>query len=222
MMDKMKICGLIPVAGLSGRMGDFKPLMMVEGRPVIVHCIDSLLQAGAGPVIVVLGYRGREVASVVRNLYPADRVMLAYNDSYADTDMLASVKIGIRALPLCDAFFLLPGDMPAVDPKTFAAIAGRMSETGALLAFPSVAGQQGHPALISLRLVGKILAFKEEGGLQKLWDQNREATVIAPVDDAGCCIDMDTIEEYNALLVYMDKKDSLQRELPKQGNEVRT
>ena len=214
-MDRMRICGVVPAAGISGRMGDFKPLMMVEGKPVILHCIDSMLLAAARPVVVVLGYRGHEVAALIRARYTTEEVHLVYNDSYADTDMLASVKIGIQALPPCDAFFLLPGDMPAVDPKTFTAIAGRMSETGALLAFPSAAGQRGHPALISHRLIRKILAFEGDGGLQTLWDQNMEETVVVPVDDAGCGIDMDTIEDYNKLLAYMGEKTAFHRELPK-------
>ncbi len=215
MMKKLKIGGVIPAAGLSGRMGNFKPLMMVEGKPVILHCIDSALLAAVEPVVVVLGYRGHEVATLIRARYTTEEIRLVYNDSYADTDMLASVKIGIQALPPCDAFFLLPGDMPAVDPKTFTAIAGRMSETSALLVFPLAAGKQGHPALISHRFIGKILAFEGDGGLQTLWDQNVAETVIVPVDDAGCGIDMDTIEDYNKLLSYMEKKEAFQRELPK-------
>lgn len=205
----MKINGLIPAAGLSGRMGDFKPLMALDGRTLIENCIDSILLAGAGSVTVVLGYRGHEVASLIRNRYPSDKVGLAYNDNYADTDMLASVKIGISALLPCDAFFLLPGDMPAIDSRTFQAVAGLMADSGAMLAFPVVDGQRRHPALISFRFIANILEFKGDGGLEAVWNQYEEEIATIPVEDIGCEIDMDTMEDYNGLQKYLEEKRAL-------------
>ena len=53
-----RICGLIVAAGLSSRMGCFKPLLPLRGKTVIENTIDSMLLCGISPVVIVLGYRG--------------------------------------------------------------------------------------------------------------------------------------------------------------------
>ena len=62
-----RICGLIVAAGLSSRMGCFKPLLPLRGKTVIENTIDSMLLCGISPVVVVLGYRGREVEAVLHS-----------------------------------------------------------------------------------------------------------------------------------------------------------
>jgi len=204
----MQINGLILTAGLSSRMGDFKPLMPLSGKTMIEHSIDSMLDAGVSFVTVVLGYRAGEVSDLLESRYPDIRVNLAYNTEYDTTDMLASVKIGIRSLPSCDAFFLLPGDMPAVDKKTFDTLTAVMVRTNALVVFPSIDGHRKHPPLISRAFIGNILQFEGEGGLQAIWRQNSSNMETVPVDDAGCRIDADTMQDFSRLAQYMQNKRS--------------
>ena len=107
-----RIGGLILAAGLSSRMGDFKPLMPLRGKTLIENSIDSLLLCGIDPIVVVLGHRGRDMEAILCSRYLGDTLTLAYNNDFATTDMLTSVKIGLAAMPECDAFFLLPGICP--------------------------------------------------------------------------------------------------------------
>lgn len=202
----MKINGLILTAGLSSRMGGFKPLMQLEGKTMIEHSIDSMLDAGVDVVTVVLGYRAKEVAALIESRYDSSFVKLAYNTEYDKTDMLASVKIGIRSLPACDAFFLLPGDMPAVGKKTFCALSAVMMQTNALVVFPTIDGHRKHPPLISGAFMESILAFEGEGGLQAIWRQYDKEMASVPVEDTGCQIDADTMEDYSRLVQYMQNK----------------
>lgn len=46
-----RICGLIVAAGLSSRMGCFKPLLPLRGKTVIENTIDSMLLCGISPVV---------------------------------------------------------------------------------------------------------------------------------------------------------------------------
>lgn len=187
-------------------MGDFKPLMPLEGKTMIEHSIDSMLDAGVADVTVVLGYRADEVASLIESRYSAAQVKLACNTDYDKTDMLASVKIGIRSLPECDAFYLLPGDMPAVDRKTFCALSAVMQKTNALVVFPTIDGHRKHPPLISRAFTENILAFEGEGGLQAIWRLHDKDMASVPVEDAGCRIDADTMEDYSKLIQYMQNR----------------
>jgi CTP:molybdopterin cytidylyltransferase MocA len=65
-------------------------------------------------------------------------VRFARNPVYETTDMLASVKAGVQALDECDAFYLLPGDMPAVGTDTLSALASALERTDAKVVFPTV------------------------------------------------------------------------------------
>ena len=42
----MKVNGLILAAGMSSRMGDFKPLMKINNKTMIERSIDSMLMGG--------------------------------------------------------------------------------------------------------------------------------------------------------------------------------
>ena len=57
----MKISGLIVAAGLSSRMKDFKPLMKIENKPLILNTINSLRQSQIEDINIVVGYRGKEI-----------------------------------------------------------------------------------------------------------------------------------------------------------------
>lgn len=202
----MKINGLILAAGLSSRMGGFKPLMQLEGKTMLEHSIDSILGAGVECVAVVLGYRAAEAAALIESRYDSSLVKLAYNTEFDTTDMLASVKIGIRSLPDCDAFYILPGDMPAVDPKTFCVLRAVMENTNALVVFPTIDGHRKHPPLISSAFTPNILAFEGGGGLQAIWREYDNEMVSVPVEDTGCRMDADTMEDYIRLIQYMQNR----------------
>lgn len=161
-----RIGGLILAAGLSSRMGDFKPLMPLRGKTLIENSIDSLLLCGIDPIVVVLGHRGRDMEAILRSRYLGDTLTLAYNNDFATTDMLTSVKIGLAAMPECDAFFLLPGDMPVVAKETFLAVYRAMPENTPAIAFPTLEGYRKHPPLIDSRFIPDILRYDGAEGLR--------------------------------------------------------
>lgn len=171
---------------------------------MIEHSVDSMFRAGVNQVIMVLGYRGEEVESLLRNTYDPSRLVFKYNDKYAETDMLTSVKLGISASSPCEAVYLLPGDMPAIHTRTFLAVREAMLQKHALAAFPTIDGYRKHPPLISFKCIERILAFTGEGGLRELWHQLESQIITVPVEDMGCMLDADTQEDYNRLADYME------------------
>ena len=202
----MKTTGLLLAAGLSRRMGEFKPLMRFEGKTLLECSIDSMLEGGAESVVVVLGYRAEEVQAVLRGAYGPERLRLAYNSAYETTDMLASIKIGIRALPPLDAFLLLPGDMPAVGRDTFHALQEVMRKTGAKVVFPTVEGHRKHPPLISGACARDILSYIGGGGLRGMWQNYAGEIAEVAVTDEGCLMDADTMDDFRRLTDYLHKR----------------
>lgn len=199
----METNGIILAAGLSSRMQEFKPLLKLKEKTMIEHSVDSMLCAGVNQVIVVLGYRAAEIESLLYETYDHSRLVLIHNPAYAVTDMLTSVKIGISALKPCEAFYLLPGDMPAIQAHTFLAVKEAMCRARALVAFPTVNGYRKHPPLISWQCIEDILGFTKEGGLREIWRQLEKQIVTIPVEDVGCMLDADTPADYARLADYM-------------------
>jgi len=204
----MKINGIILAAGMSSRMEAFKPLLKLKDKTIIECSIDSMLCAGVQQVVVVLGHRAQELKTVLLPRYEHSRLVLVRNTHYAEMDMLMSVKIGISALPVCDAFFLLPGDMPAVNSQTFLKVKETMVRSQALIAFPSLEGHRKHPPLISAKCMDTICKFDGTGGLREVWKQLESEIVTVAVDDAGCRLDADTRADYHRLVDYMEFSNS--------------
>ena len=187
--------GLILAAGLSSRMGEFKPIMPLQGKTLIENAVDSIFAGGAVSVTVVVGYRGEELSALLHVRY-GERVRIVWNYDYAVTDMLRSIQIGCQALLPCDGFFLLPGDMPAVRRETFRRLAAAWSPDIPGVVFPTLDGYRKHPPLIDFRLVPELLAYDGEGGLRELWRRHEEWIRTVPVDDEGVWVDLDTQTDY--------------------------
>lgn len=202
----MKISGLILAAGMSSRMGNFKPLLKINNKTMIEHSIDNMLAAGVEDIVLVLGYRGNEIEEVLKfHGYSNKKVQVIYNEKYDTTEMLDSVKIGLNKIRKCDAFFLLPGDMPAINPYTFLKIIDKLrySENKLKIVFPTIEGYKKHPPLISKAYIYDILNFESDGGLRELWKNFQSNILTIPVDDTGCTIDVDTKIQYKEVCNYM-------------------
>lgn len=204
----MKTNGIILAAGLSSRMHAFKPLLKIKEKAIIEHCIDNMINAGVNQIVVVVGYRSEEIKTFLINKYKSHNIVLVYNKQYRYTDMLTSIKIGISALEICDAFYILPGDMPAIDIDTFIKVRDVMYSSNALVAFPTIKGRRKHPPLISWECAQYIANFKGGDGLRGVWREyeSKNKIVTIPVEDFGCMIDTDTKEDFNILVDYMNKK----------------
>ena len=168
--------------------------MPLRGKTLIENTVDSVLDGGAVSAVVVTGHRAGEVEPLLQRRY-GDRVLCVRNSAYASTDMLQSIRTGCLAMPACDAFFLLPGDMPVIRETTFRALLAERDGRKRII-FPTLLGYRKHPPLIDSRFLPEILDFSGDGGLRGLWKQCEREIIEVPVDDSGVWIDLDTQEQY--------------------------
>lgn len=56
---------ILPVAGLSSRMGDFKPLMEINGIPMIVLTAQSVIQGGVQALCAVTGREAHKIEAAL-------------------------------------------------------------------------------------------------------------------------------------------------------------
>ncbi|MBP2650901.1 MAG: hypothetical protein H6Q74_1726 [Firmicutes bacterium] len=207
-MVKNDVCygGIIVAAGLSSRMGKFKPLLPYADSTIIERSVENLQQqTGVQQIIVVVGYRGAEIEAILAD---KENTKVVYNPNYRNGDMLESFQVGLGQIQQCDAAYFLPGDMPAISPETFQTVRETLEKTGAKVVFPTFNGEKKHPPLIRCNCFSAICNFRGKGGLRLVLQQFDEYTVYAPVNDLGCTVDADTPEEYNILLRYQEKNKS--------------
>ncbi|MFH1033953.1 MAG: nucleotidyltransferase family protein [Pseudomonadota bacterium] len=189
------IGAIILAAGLSSRMGRFKPLLPLGGATVLERVVDLYRQAGVPEVRVVLGHRAQELSPLLR--HGGARAVL--NPDYRE-GMFSSVRAGVAGLGLeVAAFFIHPVDIPLVSPGTIAALCQAWERGGRQVIYPCFQGRRGHPPLLCASLAGPIAAWPGEGGLKALLRQYQDQALEVPVADEFILRDMDHPADYERL-----------------------
>ena len=198
----MKFAAVVPAAGLSSRMGDFKPLLDLNGKPLICRTLDSLHAAGCGKICVVTGHRAEELEAAAA----APDVCFLRNENYASTGMLESVQLGLAELlaePAETAFFILPGDVPLMSRQTMEALKTETEKGGSFALRPSYNGKAGHPVLLDRTMALALMAYRGEEGLRgflrKAAEIQPEIVRVIACEDPGILADADTPEDFQAL-----------------------
>lgn len=191
----MRTGAVIVAAGMSSRMGEFKPMLNIGSISIAQRVISTLQQAGVNRIVVVTGY---QAVTLERHLANQGVVFLR-NENYRTTQMFDSAKIGLEYLKdKCDKILFTPVDIPLFTALTVT----ELLRSGEQLACPECQGQTGHPVLLSADLVDAVISDSGEGGLQGAISRLGVSMVHIPVDDPGILHDADTPAEYESLLHY--------------------
>lgn len=195
----MQTGAVIVAAGLSSRMGDFKPMLNIGSISIAQRVIATLQQAGTERIVVVTGYNA---ATLERHLANQGVIFLRNND-FATTQMFDSAKIGLRYIQdKCDHVLFTPVDIPLFT----AATVETLIASDADLACPTCNGQTGHPMMLASSLIPAILADNGAMGLRGAISRLNTELVEIPVNDPGILMDADTMEDYDALLRYHNQQ----------------
>jgi CTP:molybdopterin cytidylyltransferase MocA len=192
-VKKEYISALILAAGRSSRMGEFKPLLTIDGKTLVEHAVENFRNVGVDDILVVTGYEAERLVPVLRR----QCVRWVVNDDY-DEGMFSSLLVGVSALAdSCAGVFILPVDHPFVRPATLIALinAFRLNKKDKLIFRPSYQGRRGHPPLISADFIPAINSFKEAGGLRHLLSSHEEETLTVDCDDRGILVDLDSRDD---------------------------
>ena len=191
---------IILAAGLSKRMGAFKPLLPVGGEPAILRCINTASEAGVRDIVVVTGRDPGAIESTVGNTNM--NVRLVHNNMFRK-GMLSSVQAGVSAIRGDSrAFFILPSDCCASTCETFIMLLQNFDEDrGASVIRPSFNGKRGHPPLIPARYAKSLNEYDGNDGLKGFL--RPLPTLEVEMTDQGALLDMDTPEDYAQMLEYL-------------------
>ncbi|RLE73837.1 MAG: hypothetical protein DRJ56_08555, partial [Thermoprotei archaeon] len=104
---------VVPAAGRGVRLSKLtrrhpKPMLKFNGRPLLEHTLRSLREAGVREVVIVVGYKGDEIAS-----YFSDGSWLGLRVEYAVDERISGTATAIKAAEehVDSAFLMVFGDV---------------------------------------------------------------------------------------------------------------
>lgn len=184
-----KLAGIILAAGLSSRMGAFKPLLEIDGVSMVRRVVQLMQVAGAHPVVVVTGHRRRELEEHLQGA----GVELVHNPDYASTQQFDSLRLALARLEgRCGRLLISPADIPFVKPETVEALLGAPGE----FVRPVYRGRGGHPVLLSGDLIPALLRYDGPDGLRGAIRKSGCVVRNVEVEDGGVLMDNDTPEDF--------------------------
>ena len=194
----MPVVGVIILAaGASSRMGQPKQTLLYAGKTLLAHVIETALEAGCGPVVVVTGANANSIAPITA----AYSVLTAFNPDWAE-GMSASIRAGLNAVQdfavKLDAVIVATCDQPFVSATLLRQLAQTYTETGKLITASEYSGIRGVPALFDQSLFSELRNLPAGAGAGRLIARQNSEDVAAIPFPAGA-IDMDTPEDFARL-----------------------
>ncbi len=194
--NKIKISGLVISAGLSSRMGSFKPLLHYKNKSFMMNIL-SKLDFVCDEIIVVTGHNRELIETELRTFPTINRIKTVVNKNYKE-GMLSSLQSGLRKL--LDSNWVL---YHFVDQPTLPIIFYKYFITQIDNRFdwiqPTYNGKNGHPILIHKRVVEKIIEASAKSNLKELTQSSNIKKKYWNCNYPEIHDDVDTIERYNNL-----------------------
>ncbi|MGB9856166.1 MAG: nucleotidyltransferase family protein [Caldisericum exile] len=196
-MDKY-ISGVLLSAGKSERMGEMKALLSLNNKLVIEKLIEEYLDTPIDELIVVVGFNGQKLESIIKSLFQTDKLKVVYNEKYEE-GMFSSVVKGVESATF-DNVLLGLVDNPLINSDIIKRLLNEFDFEHIVI--PSYNKKGGHPVLFPKFVKDAILSGKYET-LKEVFDSFKEKVdyVDAPIEVA---IDMDTKEDYEKILRFLE------------------
>jgi len=195
--SRLRIGAVLLAAGEGRRMGGVaKPLIRLQGVPLIARHLVALSAAGIDEVVVVTGHAREAVEESVRRFI----VTLAHNEAHAQGQDV-SVRVGLAALPgPFDAVLVVPAHQPLIGGADLTELIGAFKKRPAgNIVVPVVQGRRGNPIIMDGAAMAQILAGEAGTGCRHLIDRNPGLVHVHETSNARFVADLDTVEDVEAL-----------------------
>jgi len=194
---RWRIGAVLLAAGEGRRMGGVaKPLIRLQGVPLISRQLVALSGTGVDEVVVVTGHARSAVEELMRGF----SVTLAHNEAHAQGQE-GSVRAGLAALSgSFDAVFIMPADQPLIAADDLTELIGAFKKRPAgHVVVPVVDGQRGNPILLDEVAQAQILASGANLGCRHLIERQPELVHVHKTANIRFITDLDTVEDVQAL-----------------------
>ena len=190
---------IVLAAGMSTRMGQNKLLLDFKVKPLIAHAVDTLLASEIDEVVVVLGNEAGKVQEKLRGR----EVRLIENPDFRE-GLSTSVRVGVTAVsPQADGIMVYLADQPLLEPADVNRILRAFTHAkgvGKSIVVPFFGEQRGNPVILDSSFREAILGVVGDVGCKGVIKRYPDQVFIVEMENDHVIRDMDTIEEYEAVL----------------------
>lgn len=185
---------IILAAGKASRMGEggrHKLLAEFEGAPLVRRVTERALDAVAGPVVVVTGFRASEISACLEGL----PVEIEENRDYA-SGMASSIRAGLAAPPLQDVegVMILLADMPGVTHADIEELVKAFRKSGGRSIVRAVAdGKRGNPVILPRATFPALMRLEGDIGARHIIETSGLPIIDVEIG-AAAKLDVDTPE----------------------------
>ena len=192
---KKPTTGIILAAGMSTRFGKPKQLLRLKGKYLIECVLDAALNSHLENIILVLGYKNREIFEAIseKAYHPALQVVV--NDRFSEglsQSLLAGLRMVQKTFP--SVMFLL-GDQPMVDSRMINHLLDRFWKSHKDICVPTFQGKRGNPTIFSRNLYNQLLDIKGDVGARNIIKEHPEHVLYVEIDNSLYFLDIDTEED---------------------------
>lgn len=187
------VSAIVLAGGESSRMGQHKGLLNWGGQALVAYQVRSLLAAGAGEVVVVLGYQAGKLRPLIS---PDPRVRVTVSRRY-HLGKTYSIRSGLRCMNPASMGVLIVGVDQPRPPNTLLALIQTFLNNRSSIVVPSYRGKSGHPLIFDASLFRELMRISEETmGLRAVVERHRSKKLLVEMGDPLVMVNLNTPEEY--------------------------
>jgi molybdenum cofactor cytidylyltransferase len=192
-----KIYGIILSAGLSRRMGKFKPLIYYKGKSFIQNIVFKL-NSVCDKIIIVTGFKSNEVKENVNQLNMQSKIEFVQNESF-EKGMFTSLQAGLSKAKESDWIIYHFVDQPGLPEEFYKEFVNQIDEKHNWIQ-PKLKEQKGHPVLIHNKLIDHILSSSNDSTLREISNDAIVKKKFWECSYKEIFQDIDTEEDYSKLI----------------------
>ncbi len=170
-----------------------KPLLELDGRPLVAWALDAAMASGLRPVFLVTGYRSGAVAAAAP---PGVVVARAARWRSGIAHSLRAALVGLEGWVKVTAVCVGLADQPGIGAEAYRRLAAAHAG-GAELAVATYDGQRANPVLLGRTLWPEALRLTGDVGARSL--MGTHPVVEVDCSGTGDPADVDTLEDLQAM-----------------------
>ncbi len=201
-------------------MGRPKQMLTWQGKTLLRHVLELLIDSDAGEIILVLGHKAEEIRTSLTGLqietfenriperkmssarrdhnFQSSHLNVVINPDYKQ-GMASSLRAGLQAVdPRSEAFLVLLADQPGIGPEIIDRMIREFRQANPKrgIVRPVYRGLRGHPVLIGAKYLQEARQLQGDVGARQILVDHPEDILEIDVDQDAVLKDIDTPEEY--------------------------
>ncbi|MBV9436822.1 MAG: nucleotidyltransferase family protein [Acidobacteria bacterium] len=198
-MRSYALAGVILAAGESSRMGSQKALLEYGGQSFLAGAIQ-LLQSVCDFVLVVTGANSGLLEPVIY-----EQAAFLTRNPKPELGQFSSLRVGLQAVldrgrdTACVTLVDRPPALPTTVLKLQEAFQQSSSQT-VWAVVPEFGGKHGHPVIFGRAMIEAFLRAEVTANAREMEHEHQSRILYVSVDDARVTMNINTPEDYSALL----------------------